>query len=474
MADKRIGEQVPTLSVVLPYTESKGREAILLYNQTGRTAQPWQELQLEDIMATDDEGLWVHMKYGYSLPRRNGKSEIIIIRMKHGLMHDERILYTAHRTTTSSSMWEKTVSLLTKMGFTERVDFKTVKQVGRERIEWLNGEGVIQFRTRSTKGGLGEGYDLLIIDEAQEYTDDQETALKYIVTDSRNPQTIMCGTPPTAVSSGHVFERYRREVLSGRAENCGWAEWSVPELTDAHDVELWYKTNPSLGTILTERKIKNELGGDAQQIDDNIQRLGLWLTYNQKSVISREEWRALELADKPDLGDDPKLYFGVKYAKTGGRVSLAVAAKTTDGKIFVEVIDCRFTRDGNSWITAFMHNPHVKGVVIDGAGAQQVMRDEMKDAGIKIRPVLPKVAEVVSATALFERQLFSGQICHKGQPALEQIASNCEHRAIGNGGGFGYASILDGADVSLLDAVVLAHWLCSTHKERPKQTISYA
>ena len=54
-----------------------------------------------------------------------------------------------------------------------------------ENIQNNFSEAVINFRTRSSKGGLGEGYDLLVIDEAQEYTTDQETALKYIVTDSK-------------------------------------------------------------------------------------------------------------------------------------------------------------------------------------------------------------------------------------------------------------------------------------------------
>jgi len=31
------------------------------------------------------------------------------------------------------------------------------------------------------KTGLVEGYDLVVVDEAQEYTDNQESALKYIV-----------------------------------------------------------------------------------------------------------------------------------------------------------------------------------------------------------------------------------------------------------------------------------------------------
>jgi hypothetical protein len=69
--------------------------------------------------------------------------------------------------------------------------------------------------------------------------------------------------------------------------------------------------------------------------------------------------------------------------------------------------------------------------------------------------------------------LFAGNICHADQPALEQIVTNCEHRAIGNGGGFGYSSILEGAEVSILDAVLLAHWLCATAKEEEPQYVSY-
>ncbi|MCD8096415.1 MAG: hypothetical protein LUE12_09890 [Ruminococcus sp.] len=114
---------------------------MLLYNQSGKTAMEWQSALIYDIMATDSEGLWVHAKFGYSVPRRNGKSEILIMRCIWGILHGEQILYTTHRVTTSSSAWDKMVKTLSKMGFTDRDDFKT---------------------------------------------------LKYVVTDSRNPQTITC------------------------------------------------------------------------------------------------------------------------------------------------------------------------------------------------------------------------------------------------------------------------------------------
>ena len=466
----RSGRQTPTTSVILPYTQSLGAEAIAIYNRSGRTAQPWQELMLEDIMAMNDEGLWVHMKFGWSIPRRNGKSELLIMRAMYGVSHDERVLYTAHRTTTSHNAWEKVIERLSKAGFVEGEDFKTTKQFGLERIEWFKGDGVINFRTRSSKGGLGEGYDTLIIDEAQEYTTDQESALKYVVTDSKNPQTLMCGTPPTVVSSGTVFLTYRKECLLGNTEDCGWAEWSVPALTDAHDPELWYETNPSLGYILSERTIRSELGDD--QVDDNIQRLGLWLRYNQKSAISKDEWLEYKLDASPQLDSTPRLFFGVKYSKIGS-VSLSVAVKTADENIFIESIDCRPVREGNDWIIAYLRNAHADTVAIDGAGNQTILADDMKNADVKCKAILPKVSEIVAANALFEQKLFEGQLRHMGQPALMQAASNSEHRAIGSGGGYGYSSILEGADISLLESVTLAVWLCANAKERKKQEISY-
>ena len=181
MTETRLGRQTPTQAVVLPYEDTKGGEAVLLYNQSKRKSLEWQELMIYDIMAVDEEGRWKHMKFGWSIPRRNGKSEILIMRAIWGLTHGERVLYTAHLVNTSHNAWEKIVDRLTEMGFVENDDIKVIKQKSAEVIMYLKGDGgIINFRTRTGTGGLGEGYDLLIIDEAQEYTSDQETALQYV------------------------------------------------------------------------------------------------------------------------------------------------------------------------------------------------------------------------------------------------------------------------------------------------------
>jgi hypothetical protein len=68
------GRQEPTQAVILPYETSKGDQAVRLYNLTGRTCQEWQANLLRAIMATNEDGLWTHVKFGYSVPRRNGNS----------------------------------------------------------------------------------------------------------------------------------------------------------------------------------------------------------------------------------------------------------------------------------------------------------------------------------------------------------------------------------------------------------------
>ena len=390
MAEK--GRQTPTRSYILPYQKSEGQKAIDLYNKTGKTAQEWQSLLLYDILAENEDGLYTHTKFGYSVPRRNGKNEIVAIREMYALVNGQKVLHTAHRTTTSHTAWERLLDLL------ELANIKITsyyRAYGKEHIQ-VEGGGKVEFRTRTSKGGLGEGFDLLIIDEAQEYQDDQESALKYVVSDSQNPQTIFCGTPPTPVSSGTVFTKLRDNALQGTLSNTGWAEWSVEEMKNPKEKKWWYETNPSLGIILSERKILDEVGTD--DIDFNIQRLGYWVRYSLKSANSEQTWNALKVDSLPKLKG--KLYVGIKYGPDNTNVAMSIACKISDDKIFVECIDCQPVRNGTGWIIRFLQNAQVQNVVVDGVNGQQLLQDALKDYGLK-SAIMPTVKEVISAYATF-------------------------------------------------------------------------
>ena len=463
MAAKKLGNQLPTQSLIRPSVRSEYELAVELYERSGRNAYEWQKLLLKDIMGKNEDDLWTHTKFGYSVPRRNGKNEIAAIVEMWALEKGLKVLHTAHLTTASHMAWERLCGLLDKA----KIEYTSLKATGREQIETPSG-GRVDFRTRSGRGGLGEGFDLLVIDEAQEYTNDQESALKYVVSDSQNPMTLMCGTPPTPISSGTVFAGLRKQALFGESENAGWAEWSVEDESDVNDRDLWYLTNPSLGYKLTERAVADEVGTDA--IDFNIQRLGLWLKYNQKSAISETEWAELKVNQLPKLTG--KLFVGIKYGNDGTNVAMSVAAKTTDEKVFVETIDCQSVRNGNAWILSFLKAADVRDVAIDGAGGQGLLAKEMKEARLK-PPILPTVKEVVLANSTFEQAVYQKALCHKGQPSLEQVVTNSDKRPIGSSGGFGYRSQVEDYDIALMDSVLLAHWLCAEAKPVVKQRIRY-
>ncbi len=464
---KRLGRQTPTKSVILPYEKTYGQDAIDIYEKSGRTAQDWQKLLVYDMLSYNDEGLWIHTKFGYAVPRRNGKNEVITMREAYGLVNGEQILHTAHRTPTSSSAFYRLLKLLEDAGYKDKEDYIAHKQYGLETIEFISTDGKVSFRTRTSKGGLGEGFDLMIIDEAQEYQDDQETTLKYVVSSSMNPQTIFCGTPPTMVSSGTVFAKLRNNALQGETENTGWAEWSVDNMTDPKDVDAWYETNPSLGYHLTERKIKDEIGED--ELDFNIQRLGYWSKRNLQSFISESQWNECRLKELPTLKG--KLYVGIKYGVDGQNVAMSIAVKTSTDKIFVESIDCQPKRKGDDWILRFLRTAQIEKVVIDGNGSLN-LEEEMKTLKIKA-PILPKVPEVISANDIFKNSLDQNLICHMGQPSLTQSVSNCQKRLIGANGGYGYQSIKEGIDICLMESMVFAFWQAKTAKERRKQVIRY-
>lgn len=475
----RYGRQTPTTSRILPYKKTEGIKAIELYERTGRKAQEWQSLLTYDILSQNDDGLWMHPKFGYEVPRRNGKGEILTIRELYGIHEGEKIMHTAHRTTTSSSASVRLVALLKLLGYKEiqrpkdgviyEDGYAYSKQFGLEKVTLLSTGGYVSFRTRTSSGGLGEGFDTLVVDEAQEYTQEQQSSLQYIVSDSSNPQIILCGTPPTMVSKGTVFMDLRQDVLHGEesAEEVGWAEWSVEHQSDVNDVDLWYECNPAMGYQLNERKIRAEDKKD--EIDFNIQRFGLWLSYNQKSIISESEWKDLAVETLPRFKGG--LYVGIKYAPTSGNVAMSVAVRTTDDKIFVEAIDCRSIREGDSWMLNFLKNPSIQEVVVDGNG-QVLLQEQMKLMKMK-KPLLPTVAEYILANSKFEQSLNAMNICHKDQPSLTQVVTNCDKRTIGTHGGFGYRAIEQDHEIALMESMILAHWSCSKGKRKKKQKVGY-
>lgn len=481
MAEEKLGSQFPTQSIVLPFKASKGTQAVEAYEESGRRAQDWQKLLIEEIMSVDENGLWIHSKFGYEVPRQNGKGEVLAMRELRGLLDGERICHTAHKTSTSHSAFVRLMSILTDAGYHEVLrrkkgqkmsdkSFKATKQYGLEQIFMSDG-GYIAFRTRTESGGIGESFDLLIIDEAQEYTQTQQGALMYTIAASPNPQTIFCGTPPTVQSKGDVFVSLRDRVLSGNSRDTGWAEWSIYKTPkDIMNPDLWYETNPSLGTILRERTIRNE--DVSNNLDFIIQRLGYWHRYELKSEITEKDWTHLCVSSPQNLKG--KIAVGIKFGADGKNVAMSIAVRTTDEKIFVETIDCVRQSEGFAWIVNWIKECKAIGLVaVDGKGKADLFVELLNRECPKVKTVIPTYGEMIIACSGFRQSIDTETIIHCDQPSVTQAVANCEKRLIGNNGGFGFRSLKEEIEVAIVESIAIAQWACSQIKERKRQRIGY-
>ena len=90
------------------------------------------------------------------MPRQNGKNEVILIRELHGIATGEHIIHTAHRADTAHKAWERLLDRVEAAGLQVA---STYRARGKEHIE-IDGGGKIEFRTRTSAGGLGEISDL--------------------------------------------------------------------------------------------------------------------------------------------------------------------------------------------------------------------------------------------------------------------------------------------------------------------------
>src|SRR5699024_7543425 len=125
-----MGRQTPTVSRFCEYDYSLYEEALELYEKNGLEAYEWQKKLLKPIMAIADEGYWAHFKCGYSISRRNGKTEISYLLEIWGLYKGLNVLHTAHRISTSHSSFNIVKSYLEKMVLEDSVNLSDIIDTG--------------------------------------------------------------------------------------------------------------------------------------------------------------------------------------------------------------------------------------------------------------------------------------------------------------------------------------------------------
>lgn len=469
----RRGNQKPRIDIYRDGDIELADRVIELAEAYGDKPLPWQRSVLRRWMAIDENGKWANDNCGLSLARQNGKTWCERWRIIGGMIFlDEKLVFTAQSTKTT----EEIKRLVAKFFFESEPEIRGLLTAEFDKapksldyLELRNG-GRCVFSTRTRTAMLGTTNDTIIIDEAQEYTDAQEEAIRPTIASgpSGNSQIIMAGTPPTAGSAGTVFLRTRRNVLQGKGDGWCWQEWSVENITSNDDKDAWYETNPSLGYFLQEKAVANEAVTMAQD-SFNKMRLGWHAGIDAKRIISDDEWNPLAVKKVP-LPEKPQLCYAVKFAPDRSAVSLAVGVWIKD-KVHVELVERKRMTDGTAWLTKWLLERYRKcnKIIIDGAAGTQLLIEDLirSDRRISKKILTPNVKEAGAAYMGFIQAIDQKTLTHFDQPILNSAIRTAKRRDIGRDGMFGFAPLNPNIQCDPVDAVAFAHYASIRFKSSP-------
>lgn len=445
-------------------------DAVFLSTRYGLEPDEWQENVLDGWMGVRRNGKWAAPRAGLACPRQNGKNTILEVRELYGMVIlGERFLHTAHEVKTARKAFVRISSFFeNQKKYPELAALvKEVRKTnGQEAIVLTNG-GSIEFAARSKNSGRGFSVDVLVLDEAQELSEDAIAALLPTISASPNPQTIMTGTPPGPTATGDVFTRMRDAGVKGSDIRLCWHEWSCKEDADPDAKESWAEANPALGIRLGY----DTTGDERASMDDDTfarERLGIWSTNSTSAVIDMKQWASL--ADPKSTVLDP-VSFAIDVPPDRSSASIGIVGARPDGLLHAEVDSKSVGQRGTQWVVGRIVElttkwPHC-AVVIDAAGPAGSLVAPLLEAGVNI--LTTSTRELTQSCGMFYDAVAQGQLRHMDDPRLNAAILTARKRPLGDA--WAWHRKDPTVDISPLVAVTLALFGFNTRgqREEPKK-----
>lgn len=446
---------------------------------------PWQRLVLDDWLALDENGKLLNSLCLLLVSRQQGKTGACDPRETYGLVvRGEAILHTAHEGQTSQIAFDR---LRAKFGehkndsnakFPElnRLVKKYTLSKGQMVLDLTNG-GHIEFRTRGKSGNAGRGgtFDLVVVDEAQIYTETQDAALSPLNSSAPlgSPQTILMGTVPNPEKpmEGEVFTRLLDAAHDSPYPGMCIHEWSAPEVGDVKDVDRWYEYNPSLGyQLLMSALEKDSRSMTAEKFAmEHLSWRGLVVL--AAHPISERDWKLCTVNEAPD----GRLVYAVKFDPSGERAIIAVCVIPYNDKekLHVEVAEVCGLARGVGKVTDYLLDvaDFAERIVVDGKSNAQTLVGELLDRGVPEDIIVqPSTSQAIGNYSGLVNAVRSQSLTHNDDESLTLAASGCYKRQIGTRGtgGYGFASSGD-SDAMLLEAIAHAHGTALAIRREPTE-----
>lgn len=448
--------RVQCLPTAVSYADAD--DAAFLSSQYGLVPDPWQLDVLRGWLGVREDGRWASSRCGLSVPRQNGKNSVLEMRELYGMLFlGERILHTAHEVKTAAKAFQRLLYFFDNPRQFPKLHARAVtirKANGQECIKLDNG-GSFELGARSKGAGRGFSVDVLVMDEAQELDESALAALLPTISASRNPQTILTGTPPSSAMSGEIFTKARKSGLVGGDGRLCWQEWSCDTAADLDAPESVAQANPALGIRLTMDTVSDERAAFSDDATFARERLGVWDGAASHRVISADSWDVCAASNLVDDGGE--VAFALDVSPDRSTATIAAAGRTVDGVPYVDVLETR--RGDADWgVAKFVElcNRHeVRAVVVDGMSAANTLVDALRQQDVTV--TVTTARQMAAAFGGFFDAVMDGQLKHLNQPPLNLALSVARKRPIGDGG-FGWSRKDSGSDITPVTSATLALW----------------
>lgn len=437
--------------------------------QAGVVLDGWQELILEAGMGERSDRTWAAKRVGLTVPRQNGKSQLLVSRALAGalLFGEKKIVVSAHQQDTARESFSKLMEIIEADGngwIRDRIRPGGIMQaLNREAVRFANG-ATIQFKARSGAGSKGFSSDCLILDEAQILSQRAWVSINSTMSAMPNPQVWLLGTAPQDEDESAVFESVREAAIGGKSTAAAWCEWGAdpesPDYDPESELTRW-SANPAWNTRINHEVVDGEY--ETYPPDRFAQdRLGVWGSAGSGwMVVKAVEWRACE---DPASRIVSAPVFVLDVAPMSSHACLLAAGLTADGRSHVEITSSAGVLDyrpGVGWV-----GPHCRSIVqrlgrldlwIVAGSAAEALVPELSDAGVSVN-VLSK-ADYASACVRFVSRVASGDVVHLGQRELTAAVGAGAKRTAADEGLWIWGRGRSSADVAPLVAATAGDWL---------------
>lgn len=460
-----LGAQKPRVLTRPPFqNEDAGQEAIDLAESVGLHLDPWQQLIVRVALAEDERGLYAAREVGYLVARQNGKGGVLEAIALHGLflVGDPLTLWTAHQFKTSSEAFLRMKGWIDGSDDLRRKVKRVVSAHGDEGFELTAGPR-LRFIARSKSSGRGFSPQRIFFDEAQELPKVATEAMLPSMRAQRNRQAIYTGTVPgPEINNPEHWARLRDRGRAG-AGRLAWLEWSpkgsdVPELAekiDLDDERNWTAANPGVG--FRDGLDVDSISADRESLDDDSfarECLSIWPTVpelDMDAAFGKGKWQAC-LANM-----EPEKPAAVGIAVSVDRLWSSIGAATAGAHIgsFKSPDGLPSRRAGTAWVVAEakrLQDTHGCAVVVDSKGPAESLIDDLETAGVAVTTTTTD--EYVGACAALFDAVQDAAVTHAGDELLSEAVGRAESRKVGDR----WAWARRAGDISMLEAVTLAHW----------------